>query len=376
MRIHLGHHFYGAGNLGDDFMLAGFLAALRTLAPEATYTCCVPFALDPLRRRFPAITWLPCDEPTRARCITECAAWLGLGGSPFQSALSRWFVDHLVSEAALCALAHKPMYFLGVGVQTSAELADPDVQRICAQAAAIWTRDVASAERLAALPAPPPIASAADLAHLFFRETPPPAASAGRLTLVANFDYGAWPGQAAFLTAAQASVPGLAITERVWLAQESRELPGAERALHRALPLAEQARWSLTIPDPVPSPAGSLATAESPTSAESLTTALSRWPSGEWLVTARFHAALAGAWAGSKIAILSTNEKLRAAAHELACPLLATDADAATVTRTLHSLSSQAGVSRAALDLAADLAFEACAAFVRAAARSAVAPGP
>ena len=26
MRIHLGHHFYGAGNLGDDFMLAGFLA--------------------------------------------------------------------------------------------------------------------------------------------------------------------------------------------------------------------------------------------------------------------------------------------------------------------------------------------------------------
>ena len=376
MRIHLGHHFYGAGNLGDDFMLAGFLAAMRTLAPTATFTCCVPFPLDPLRRRFPAITWLPCDQPTRARCIAECAAWLGLGGSPFQSALSRWFVDHLVSEAALCARAHKPMYFLGVGVQTSAELADPDVQRICAQAAAIWTRDVASAERLAALPSPPPIASAADLAHLFFRETPPPAASAGRLTLVANFDYGAWPGQAAFLSAAQASVPGLAITERVWLAQESRELPGAERALHRALPLAEQARWSLTIPDLLPSPAESLATTESPTSAESLTTALSRWPSGEWLVTARFHAALAGAWAGSKIAILATNEKLRAAAHELACPLLATDADAATVTRTLQSLSSQAGVSSAALHLAADRAFEACAAFVRAAARSAVAPSP
>ena len=376
MRIHLGHHFYGAGNLGDDFMLAGFLAAMRTLAPTATFTCCVPFPLDPLRLRFPTITWLPCDEPTRARCIAECAAWLGLGGSPFQSALSRWFVDHLLSEAALCARAHKPMYFLGVGVQTSAELADPDVQRICAQAAAIWTRDAASAERLAALPAPPPIASAADLAHLFFRETPPPAASAGRLTLVANFDYGAWPGQAAFLSAAQASVPGLTITERVWLAQESRELPGAERALHRALPLAEQARWSLTIPDPVPSPAGSLATAESPTSAESLTTALSRWPSGEWLVTARFHAALAGAWAGSKIAILATNEKLRAAAHELACPLLATDADAATVTRSLQSLTSQAGVSSAALHLAADRAFDACAAFVRAAARSAVAPSP
>lgn len=363
MRFHLGHHFYGAGNLGDDFMLAGFLTAMRTLAPQASFTCCVPFALGPLRQRFPAIIWLPCDEPTRAKCIAECDVWLGLGGSPFQCALSRWFVDHLASEAALCQRAHKPMFFLGVGVQTSAELADPDVQRICAQASAIWTRDAASAERLAALPSPPPIASAADLAHLFFRETPPPAARAGRLTLVANFDYGAWPGQAAFLSSTQSPALSTAITERIWLAQESRELPGAERALHHALPLDEQSSWSLRIPELSPAPA------------ESLATVLSRWPSGEWLVTARFHAALAGAWAGSKIAILSTNEKLRAAARELPCPLLATDADATTVTHTLHSLSSQPVLSRPALTLAADRAFGACAAFVRAAARSAVAPG-
>ncbi len=364
MRFHLGHHFYGAGNLGDDFMLAGFLAALHSLAPQATFTCCVPFPLDPLRRRFPTITWLPCDEPTRAKCIAECDVWLGLGGSPFQCALSRWFIDHLVSEAALCRHAHKPMFFLGVGVQTSAELADPDVQRVCAQASAIWTRDAASAERLAALPSRPPIASATDLAHLFFRATPPPAARASRLTLVANFDYGVWPGEAAFLSATRASAPSPGITECIWLAQESRALPGAERALYEALPRTEQAHWSLHIPDLLPTPA------------ESLATALARWPSGEWLVTARFHAALAGAWAGSKIAILSTNEKLRAAARELACPLLATDADAATVTSTLELLASHAAVSRAALNLAADRAFAACAAFVSAAARSAVAPGP
>lgn len=361
MRIHLGHHFYGAGNLGDDFMLAGFLAAMRGLAPDTTFTCCVPFPLPPLRQRFPSIIWLACDETTRALCIAECDVWLGLGGSPFQSALSRWFVDHLVSEAAFCERHGKPMFFLGVGVQTTSELSEPDIQRVCAQAAAIWTRDPASAERLASLPSRPLIESGSDLAHLFFQETPPPPAKAGRLTLVANFDYDAWPGQAALLRATAPGSLTLPVTERVWLAQESRDLPGAERALYSALAPADQSLWALAIPDLEPTPAASL------------TEAFSRWPSGEWLVTARFHAALAGAWAGSRVSIVSTNEKLRAAAHELSCPLLPPDAPEAVVASTLHSAVA---ASRAVLTLAAERAHAACAAFVRAASRSAVAPGP
>ena len=296
MRIHLGHHFYGAGNLGDDFMLAGFLAALRTLAPRATFTCCVPFALEPLRRRFPAIEWLPYEDAHRDRCIAACDVWLGLGGSPFQRALSRWFGDRRRGEAGRCERAHKRMFFLGVGVQSAAELISPDVRRLCAHAAGIWTRDAASATRLAALPAPPPIEAAADLAHLFFREQTPPPAVRGRVTLVANFDYGTWPGQNACLQAVRA----LGASEHIWLAQESRDLPGAERALHAALPPAEQARWKLIAPEQPGAP---------------LARILAHWPSGEWLVTARYHAALAGAWAHSKIVVLSTNEKLRAAAH-------------------------------------------------------------
>lgn len=371
VRIHLGHHFYGAGNLGDDFMLAGFLAAMRTLAPAATFTCCVPFPLEPLRQRFPAIDWLPYDPGVRARCIAESDAWLGLGGSPFQHALSRWFVDHLTADAKLCELASKPMFFLGVGVQTTAELADAAVRRVCAQASAIWTRDAASAERLAALPAPPPIEASTDLAHLFFRATPPSPPAPGRLTLVANFDYGAWPGQASFLRTVSPDAPSPSpfphpITERIWLAQESRDLPGAERALHAALPPSEQSHWKLTTPDLQPTPA------------TSLESAFTRWPTGEWLVTARFHAALAGAVSGSRIVILSTNEKLRGVAHDLGCPLLAVDADAATVARTLRAAAAAPppSASSASLRDAADHAHAACAAFIRAVPRSAVAPGP
>jgi hypothetical protein len=316
VRIHLGHHFYGAGNLGDDFMLAGFLGALRPLAPAATFTCSVPFPLAPLRLRFPEITWLPDDEPTRRDCISACDVWLGLGGSPFQSAQSRWFIDHLVSDAATCARAGKPMFFLGIGVQTGAELHEPDVRRLVAQAAGIWTRDAGSAEKLRALPSSGPVTAAADLAHVFFQDTPPPPAQRGRVTAVANFDFGTWPGQAACLDA----IATLGATEHCWLAQESRPLPGAEHALFTALTPAIRERWQLASPEQPGAP---------------LRDVIARWPSGEWLITARYHAAMAGVWSGSKIVVVGTNEKLRAAAHELSAPLISPAADSPTVLTAL-----------------------------------------
>jgi polysaccharide pyruvyl transferase WcaK-like protein len=344
VRIHLGHHFYGAGNLGDDFMLAGFLTAMRPLAPHADYTCCVPFALEPLQRRFPGVRWLPYDETTRTTAIATCDVWLGVGGSPFQSAQSRWFVDHLLGEAARCESAGKPMYFLGIGAHSTAELRDPVVVRICAQVAGIWTRDPASATRLRELPLTVPVESAADLAHLYFRVVPPPPAEPGRVAVVANFDFGPWPGQTACL-AALAQLPA---RDRIWLAQETRDLPGAERTLFAALPPGEQARWRLASPEIPGAP---------------LSTVLAQWPAAEWLVTSRFHAAIAGAWSGSKVVVISTNEKLRAAAA-FGGTAIPPDADSATA---LHALQT-ATVSPRPI-AAAEAASAACAAFVRQASR-------
>lgn len=343
VRIHLGHHFYGAGNLGDDFMLAGFLAAMRALAPGATVTSCVPFPLEPLRQRFPAIEWFPYDDASRRQCIAGCDVWLGLGGSPFQSSQSRWFIDHLADEAVRCAAAGKPRYFLGIGVQTTNELTVPGVPELCAGAAGIWTRDAASAERLRGHAGPCPVAATADLAHVFFQSNPPPAAQSGRVTLVANFDYDTWPGQAAGL----AGIEALGATQHVWLAQESRELPGAERALFAALPAAEQARWRLVSPESPGAP---------------LSEVLARWPSGEWLITARYHAALAGGWAGSRVVVIATNEKLRAAARVLGAPIIE---PAATPAEVRAALSAAAPVRPP--QALATLARQACADFVRSA---------
>lgn len=307
MRIHIGHHFYGAGNLGDDFMLAGFLGAMRDLVPDASFTCAVPFPLGPLRQRFPQVDWRPYADEDRATCIANCDAWLGLGGSPFQCAQSRWFIDHLVSDAAQCRLRDKPMFFLGVGVQTDEETQHPDVQAVCAQAEAIWTRDSASSRRLGGLASPARVRTGADLAHVFFYRNRPPQAQPGRLTAVLNFDYAGWPGQAAFLRAAET----LGADERVWLAQEARELPGAEKAMHALLSGAERATWRLIDPE-VPG--------------EVLGGVLGRWPSGEWLITSRHHAALAAAWSGSRVIVITTNAKLEATADELQTPALSIDA--------------------------------------------------
>ena len=109
----------------------------------------------------------------------------------------------------------------------------------------------------------------------------------------------------------------------------------------------EQKRWALVIPDEP----GAL-----------LPRVLARWPSSEWLVTARYHAALAGAWARSKIVVISTNEKLRAAARELSSPSVSPDAASDVVARALEATQPAALPT-----LAAERAYAACAAFVRAA---------
>ena len=121
--IHIGHHFFGSGNLGDDFMIAGFLEGMGKA--NVRYTCCIPYETEPLKKRFPKIDWLTYDSPTRKHAITSCDAWLGLGGSPFQNAVSDWFTTHLLEEASVCKKAQKPMYFMGIGGQDKAAYTNP-----------------------------------------------------------------------------------------------------------------------------------------------------------------------------------------------------------------------------------------------------------
>ncbi|MGH7996027.1 MAG: hypothetical protein ACREFX_06720 [Opitutaceae bacterium] len=324
--VHLGHHFFGAGNLGDDFMLAGFLAAVPK-DRRVAFTCCVPHERRPLARRFPEVEWLPYDEASRREAVGGCDAWLGLGGSPFQSAISSWFLDHLAEEVRFCREAAKPMFLLGVGGQDADAYERPAARALLERAERVWTRDPGTAERAARAGGGPRVKPGADLAHILLAAAPPSPACSGRLTATLNFDYGAWPA----LPAAAARLRELGASEHLWLAQESRPLPGAERALFEALPADERRHWKLRIAD---------------TGSTSAVQTLAEWPAGEWTFSGRYHAALVGAWAGSKGVLLAINEKLAAAAAELGWPSLRPDEPAE---RILERFASGSPVPRSVL---------------------------
>ena len=42
LRLHIGHHFFGAGNVGDDLMLAGFLVGITGAAAPLTPSAGTP----------------------------------------------------------------------------------------------------------------------------------------------------------------------------------------------------------------------------------------------------------------------------------------------------------------------------------------------
>ena len=309
-RIHIGHHFFGSGNVGDDFMLAGFMSEIDFSKVELT--CCIPYELAPLQSRFPQVKWLPYDFSIRSECIKYSDAWLGLGGSPFQNAVSRWFIDHLLEELTICNSYNIPMYFLGVGAQDEEAFSSPDVATIINNATAFWTRDTTTykyvKEKKLGISN---VYNGADLAHIFFSHCQFPEIKPNSISLTLNFDYQAWPN----LRPTIDILDLLKASEFRWVTQEERMLNGAELHLYQQLTKSQQSKWtSYSLAKP----------------GLSLKEIASTWPSSEWSLTSRYHSTLAAAWYGSKTTVLATNLKLQSAAIDCgfnALPLSASPND-------------------------------------------------
>lgn len=335
LRVHLGHHFFGAGNLGDDLMLGGFLEAAA--GQDATFTCCIPHDPASQRLRFPRVEWLSYDEATRAGAIARCDVWLGLGDTPFQLAVGRWFLDHLHGEAAACRQHRKPMFYLGVGVNEREVIDEPGLRVLLGQAEKIWTRDAESAAILREIAGEGKVSVGADLAHLALATLAFEAPAPGTVGLLLNFENPAQysTGQIAALLEA---FPGDEIS---WLVQEARALPGSERTLHAQLPHAPAER------------------AADYAGAKTLADLLAPWGVPERLFTSRYHGALVGAWMGSRTAVFARSAKVTAGARQLGLPIVDclsefTRTAPAAAPRTL--LAALAELARGACDAFFDLA--------------------
>ena len=305
-KIHIGHHFFGSGNFGDDLMLAGFLEQAKCY--NIQYTCCVPYPLEALEVRFPQINWLPYSYEARASAIKDCDVWLGLGGSAFQNSVSQWFTDHLDEETTLCRKFKKPIYFLGIGGQDHTAFSDERLKSIIRLSESVWVRDKNLYNQLISndLLDYDKVHNAAVLAHIFFKIHVKRQIKQDSIGTILNFDYKTWPSLSDTLN----SIKALNLREHYWLIQEKRPLPGSEKQLYQTLTSDQQAIWKHTEWD---------------NSESHVLNAFNRWPSPEFILTSRFHATLASAWSGTRIVVLAINLKLQSAAEDFGIESLRLD---------------------------------------------------
>ena len=305
LRIHIGVNFFGAGNIGDDVMMAGFLRALGQRGERVQLTCCTPHDIVSQRERFPNIDWRPDTELDRARAIGESDIWLALGGAPFQLQSGAWMRDHLLGQMGLIRSRALPMFYLGVGVEDSAALDDPAFRDLAGASAQIWCRDIASAHLLRKWTAAP-VTAGADLSHAYLSDpVAEPRATAdsqnAELGLLLAFEDLTRCGD---LNAALSTTPGDRIT---WLVQEVRTFAGSESDIFNSLAMSRRARLQPAIPDYRAGSVGDL---------------LSAWPRCGVVASSRYHGLCIMAWRGARLVAMRRSDKIATAAADLDIPLI------------------------------------------------------
>ncbi len=343
-RVHIGHHFYGAGNFGDDLMLAGFFEACAGRSAAARFTCAIPAKRHAnQQRRFPSVHWLPYEAAARRQAIAACDVWLGLGDTPFRNDNGMGMLNHLAEEADLCRALGKPMFFLGVGVQNRSALTTPQAQQVIEQAEAIWTRDPHSATLLSEHGAAAKTVAAADLANLWLRHQGPAARQPKTLGWILHFER----RESFDLEALTDVLERTSNQTSIWLVQETRRLNFSEHTIFEMLPPAAKAKLSLGAAD-----------YEQATLAEMY----DAWPAVETLVSSRYHGALVGAWRGARLVAIERCEKLTGLVDQLKVAARLTDVCDAD--GLAQAVATAQPVDGARLLELANQADQACAAFL------------
>ena len=112
--------FWGAGNMGDDLMLDGFLRGLQQLQPVGlrTITCLCGYDIASQRLRFPQIKWIETRNDSAFQfALDQADTIIGFGGTPFQLTSGDWFLRHMVRVFSRIKPETK-VVFINVGAET------------------------------------------------------------------------------------------------------------------------------------------------------------------------------------------------------------------------------------------------------------------
>jgi polysaccharide pyruvyl transferase WcaK-like protein len=148
-KIILAFDFYGSGNIGDDLMLAGFLAGLEELWPQKNIEIIGTsrWEIDSQRRRFGSLRWLtPADFRALGERSASDALLAGVGDTPVQITCSRWSLDHMLNLRSCFKGARRVL--INVGAESEAQSHRAEFQEALNQFERISVRDTFSAEVL------------------------------------------------------------------------------------------------------------------------------------------------------------------------------------------------------------------------------------
>jgi polysaccharide pyruvyl transferase WcaK-like protein len=346
VHIHIGHMFFGAGNIGDDLVMDGFIRGLGSSLAGLRLTCVIPFDLAAQRRRFPQVEWHAYHEGARTALIEACDVWVGVGGSVLQPSDDAWLLTDQVAQLQICRRAGKKVFFLGNSVDFRADAARPDIRLLLESAQWIWTRDQASHVALGKMGFTRS-SHAADLSHIALAAQPRLPVEAGVTGFACILPR---PGPDKVSSVAELLHAAAAADRQLcWLVQEVRKLPGSEEDILPRLPRRLRKALEVRRPD--------YANA-------ALAQIIAGWGHPEMLFSSRFHGVILGAWAGSRVVAFEREKKIKGIAQDVGVESLATLPDAAILARAFAQAQP---VAITTLTGAAERARAACASFLTAA---------
>jgi len=310
--LFLGFGFYGAGNIGDDLMLQGFLQEFVG-ASSPRLTCSLPAKWVPTQqKRFDCIDWLSLSTEERKEKLTSFDCWIGVGGTPFQATNGPWLLNGILSDFEAAPGTRK--FMIGVGCEKEVLRERSLAQRILNMTDFIWTRDEASRKVLVDdLGADPKkVSLGGDLAHLSLRKIFPASAESQTQQSVGivYFTNSDETDSRAAIKKFIGNFPS--DLKPIFFANDVRK-KGFEKTTYKEL-FSTWKRLRGTSPR--------FFTPDY--AAENVEELVSHYRGFSVIMACRYHALLTAAWAGCRVVALDRSSKIRFLASELDIPLVAT----------------------------------------------------
>lgn len=310
--IFLGFDFYGAGNIGDDLMISGFLDAFRK-SEEEKLSCALPAErIKSQMNRFPRMDWQCWSEVERKKKIDQFDIWLGVGGTPFQASSGPWLLNRILSDFE-CSEGNRK-FMLGVGCEKEVVREIEAARQVVHDTEMVWTRDDASREVLVSeLGADPDrVRTGGDLANIALDGIFTADQAANTVSDSVGIVYFTSRNDRSNLSAMRSFAQEISSQkETVFLANDVRESSGFETDTYRRSfggwrRLSKQ-KPRFFQPD---------------YKSRNVHELVAHFRQFDTVIAGRYHALLTAAWAGCKVAAIEHSSKLRFLAEELGIPLV------------------------------------------------------